>query len=180
MVKAYAFAADGTEEGELLCVVDILRRAAVDVEIVSVCGATFTSSHGVKIQADALVSDGKFDDAELVFLPGGMPGSRVLGENKRLVEIIDGQLKRGKRVAAICAAPAEVLGKNGFLRGKKATCYPGFEGDHGCTYTGERVVTDGLVSTGIGLGAAIELGLELVKLLCGDAAAENVKEKIKN
>ena len=165
MKKAYAFAADGTEESELLCVVDALKRADVEVKIISVSGEIFTSSHGVRIVADGVIT-GSETDADLIFVPGGM-----------LVSLIKTQLENGKRVAAICAAPAVVLGAHGFLRGKRATCFSGFENDT-ADFTGERVVTDGLVTTAKGLGAALELGIELVRLLVGDEKADEIAEKI--
>ena len=104
MKKAYAFAADGTEESELLCVVDALKRADVEVKIISVSGEIFTSSHGVRIVADGVIT-GSETDADLIFVPGGMPGSATLGSNETLVSLIKTQLENGKRVAAICAAP---------------------------------------------------------------------------
>lgn len=176
MKKAYAFAADGTEEGELLCVVDVLKRAGVEVKIISVCGETVTSSHGVRIVADGVIT-GNETDADLLFVPGGMPGSVVLGKCDKLVSLIKNQLECGKRVAAICAAPAVVLGEHGFLRGKSATCFPGFENGT-ANFTGERVVTDGLITTAKGLGAALELGIELVRLLVSREKADELAEKI--
>lgn len=176
MKKAYAFAADGTEESELLCVVDALKRAGMEVKIISVCGEIFTSSHGVRIIADGVIT-GSETDADLIFVPGGMPGSATLGSNETLVSLIKTQLENGKRVAAICAAPAVVLGAHGFLRGKRATCFSGFENDT-ADFTGERVVTDGLVTTAKGLGTALELGIELVRLLVGDEKAKEIAEKI--
>lgn len=179
MVKAYAFVADGTEETELLAVADVLIRAGVSLRIVSVGAREITSSHGIRLIADAVIGDVALDDADLLFVPGGMPGSVRLSECKPLIAALDGQLMRGKRVAAICAAPALVLGKHGLLNGKNATCFPGFEGDmSGATVTGARVVTDGNVTTARGLGCAIELGLELVGLLFDKAKADEIKSKI--
>ena len=176
MKKAYAFAADGTEESELLCVVDVLKRADVEVKIISVCGEIFTSSHGVRIVADGVIT-GEETDADLIFVPGGMPGSATLGSNETLVSLIKTQLENGKRVAAICAAPAVVLGAHWIFARQKSDVFSGFENDT-ADFTGERVVTDGLVTTAKGLGAALELGIELVRLPVGDEKAKEIAEKI--
>lgn len=180
MSKVYAMIADGTEEVECLTVVDLLRRAGVSVVLTSVGGKQIVGSHKIVIQADATVDEVDLTDADLIFLPGGMPGSEHLAACEKLTDAIGKQLKSGKRVAAICAAPAVVLGAHGFLRGKSATCYPGFEG--GCSGAavaiGERVVTDGNITTSRGLGCAVDLGLELIGLLVGETAAQSVKNAI--
>ncbi len=180
MSKAYAFVADGTEEVELLAVVDLLRRAGVDTVITSVDGIAVTSSHGVKITADGLMSDFDFADADLLFIPGGMPGSVRMGGCEALVSAVDRQLKAHKHVAAICAAPAEVLGANGFMNGRRGICFPNFESKMkgADVVSGARVVTDGNITTARGLGCAIDLGLELIKILCGGDVAEDIKNKI--
>lgn len=180
MAKVYAMIADGTEEVECLAVVDILKRSGIETVLVSV-GDTcdVVSSHNIKIQADAVAADVDFSDGDVIFLPGGLPGSEYLSECKLLIEAIRQTLDDGRRVAAICAAPGVVLGRHGFLEGKTATCYPGFENEFkGAEYTMQGVVTDGLITTARGLGFAIDLGLELVKLLKGEAAAEDTKAKI--
>lgn len=180
MPKAYAFLANGTEETELLCVVDILRRAGIETTLVSVEGKTVTSSHGVKIIADATIESRPLDDADLLFVPGGMPGTETLAANKTLISAIAAQTEKGKRVAAICAAPALVLAVNGFLDGKNATCFPTFaDRMKNCVHKPTaRVVTDGNITTARGMGCSVDLGLELVKLLKGEQAAEEVKSKI--
>ncbi|MDE6201272.1 MAG: DJ-1/PfpI family protein [Clostridiales bacterium] len=180
MSKVYAMIADGTEEVECLAVVDLLRRAGIDTALVSVDGKQIVGSHKINVQADLIVGQVDLTAADLIFLPGGMPGSEHLAACASLMSAIDKQIKSGKRVAAICAAPAVVLGANGYLRGKKATCYPGFEGD--CTGAtvdiAARVVTDGNITTARGLGCAVDLGLELIRLLVGDGVAQKVKSAI--
>lgn len=180
MPKVYAFLANGTEETELLCVVDILRRAGIETTLVSVEGKTVASSHGVGIIADATIENCSLDDADMLFVPGGMPGTETLAANKTLISAIGAQLRKGKRVAAICAAPALVLAANGFLDGKKATCFPTFaDRMKGCDHKPTaRVVTDGNITTARGMGCSVDLGLELVKLLKSEQAAEEVKSKI--
>lgn len=178
MAKVYAFVADGMEEVECLAVCDILVRAGEEVKLVSVMGRkSITGSHGFKIEADLLFEeiDG---DADLLFLPGGLPGADYLRDHQGLSELLKAQEEKGKRLAAICAAPG-VLGLLGLLKGRRATCYPGFEGRLlGADCTGEGVVTDGLVTTGRGMGYSIDLGLELVRLLEGEKAAADLKQKI--
>lgn len=180
MSKVYAMIADGTEEVECLAVVDLLRRAGIDTALVSVDGKQIVGSHNIKIQADAVVGEMDLTSADLIYLAGGMPGAEHFACCAPLMSAIDKQLKSGKRVAAICAAPAVVLGANGYLRGKKATCYPSFEG--GCIGASmdmsARVVTDGNVTTSRGLGCAVDLGLELIRLLKGDDMARKVKMAI--
>ena len=169
MIKAIAMIADGTEEVECLGVVDILRRAGVQTSLVA-----------VTVTADKTVDEVDFGDADLIFVAGGLPGTRNIAACKPLINGIKQALSDGRRVAAICAAPALVLGANGFLKGKKATCYPGFEDNMtgAQIQSSARVVTDGNVTTARGLGCTIELGLELVRLLIGDGQADEIKDKI--
>lgn len=182
MAKVYAMIADGTEEVECLTVVDLLRRAGVEVELVSVCGLTVTSSHGVKITADDVVENVELTNADMIFVPGGMPGTQKLAECGKLIDAIRAMSEKEKRVAAVCAAPALVLGANGFLDGKSAVCFPEKKYEDkmlGATISvGSRVVTDGNITTSRGLGCCIDLGLELVKLLVGAQAAAELAVKI--
>ena len=180
MAKVYALIADGSEEIECLAPVDLLRRANVDTKIVSVCDRTVTGSHGIKIESDALIDEVDLTDADLLFIPGGMPGSVVLAEHRGVTSAVRNMLDKGKRVAAICAAPALVLGAHGFLRGIKAVCFPGYEDKMiGAVLQADAcVVTDGTVTTARGFGCATDLGLELVRLLAGDPIAETIIQKI--
>ena len=180
MAKVYAMIADGTEEVECLAVVDILKRSGVETVLVSINDTCDTvSSHNIKIQADTVIAETDFSDGDAIFLPGGLPGSEHLSACRPLVEAIRQALADGRRVAAICAAPGVVLGRHGFLEGRTATCFPGFEHElKGAEHTMQGVVTDGTITTARGLGFAIDLGLELVKLLAGEAQAEDTKKKI--
>lgn len=182
MAKVYAMIADGTEEVECLTVVDLLRRAGVEVKLISVCGLTVTSSHGVKITADDVAENVELTAADMIFVPGGMPGTEKLAACGKLIDALRVMLKKEKRVAAVCAAPALVLGAYGLLDGKQAICFPEkkFEEKmYGATITvGARVVTDGNITTSRGLGCCIDLGLELVKLLVGEHAAAELAVKI--
>ena len=127
MSKVYVFLAEGFEEIEGLTVVDLLRRAGVETEMVSVMdGKQIKGSHGIKVTADSMFDDADFSDADILVLPGGMPGTLNLGNHTGLCEILKKHYEAGKMVAAICAAPS-VFGELGFLKGRIATCYPGFE-----------------------------------------------------
>ncbi len=181
MAKVYAMIADGTEEVECLAVVDILRRNQIDTVLVSVEGRlSTTGSHGVRIAADAVIDEVDFSDADVIFLPGGMPGSEHLSDCKQLIDALHAQADAGKRIAAICAAPGVVLGRHGFLKnGVTATCFPGNEKEfNGGIYTEQGVVTDGNITTARGMGFAIDLGVEIVRLLLGDGPAEETKRRI--
>ena len=168
MGKVYAFVANGSEEVELLAVVDVLLRGGQDVKLVSITGSKdVVSAHQIKLQADLEFSEADFSDADVLFLPGGMPGTRNLAAHEA-----------GKRLAAICAGPS-VLGGLGILEGRKATCYPGFEGElKGAEYTRQGVVTDGNVTTARGLGYALDLGIELLALLTDREHAGQIKDSI--
>ena len=127
MKKVVVFLADGFEEVEGLTVVDLLRRAGAVVETVSVMGKLqIDGAHGIQVEADELFEKAFFDDAELLVLPGGMPGTLHLKEHKGLADLLCKFNEKGKRIAAICAAPT-VFGALGLLKEKAACCYPGME-----------------------------------------------------
>lgn len=173
-----AVIADGTEEVECLAVVDILRRAGFATPIISADGETVIGSHGIKITADARLADVN-SVPDLIFIPGGKAGAERLANCKPLISMISKTLDRGGRVAAICAAPALVLGAHGFLDGKRAVCYPGFEAHmQNAVVCADRVVTDGQVTTAKAMGCSTELGIELVRLLAGEEKAEIIRESI--
>ena len=173
----YLFFATGTEEIEALATADILRRAGLDVEIVSITGErTVTGAHGIRVEADALLDDVEFFDADLLVLPGGMPGATNLADCATLNERIRDHVIVGRPVAAICAARL-VLGRLGLLQGKRATCYPGFEGElAGATCTGALVERDGQFITGKGPAAVFEFGYALVELLKDKATADALRQ----
>lgn len=178
MSKVYAFVADGMEEVECLAVCDVLVRAGVGVTLVSVMGSKeITGSHGFRITADKLFEE-ITDDADILFLPGGLPGTNHLRDHGGLAEMLKLHAAAGKRLAAICAAPS-VLGELGLAKGHKVTCFPGFEDKmEGAECTGACVVTDGLITTGRGMGCSIDLGLELAEILTDADTAKALKAKI--
>lgn len=181
MSKVTVFIADGTEEVECLTTVDILRRAGIETQLVSITDNLATvSSHDITIVADKTFDEASFDDSDMIFIPGGMPGTTHMSEHEGLAEVIKDFARNGKRVAAVCAGPS-VIGRLGLLEGKKATCFPGWEDKLlGATCTGEGVVTDGIFTTGRGLGFSIDLALELVKLLEGTELADDIKGRIQH
>lgn len=169
--------ADGFEEIEALSTVDILRRAELNVCMVSIMGRLqVVGAHGIKVEADSLLQADTLDKSELIVLPGGMPGAKNLHDNEQLGRALLAQNEAGRPIAAICAAPY-VLGELGILQGRRATCYPGFEGHlHGATVTGELVERDGLIVTGKGPAAANPFALALVEMLAGTDAALQVAQ----
>lgn len=180
MAKVYAMIADGTEEVECLAVVDILKRSGVEVVLVSASNSReIVSSHNITIVADTVAEKVDFSDGDGIFLPGGMPGAENLSACAPLIEALRQAADSGRRIAAICAAPAVVLGRHGFLKGRTATCFPGFESElKGAVHTSQGVITDGNITTARGLGFAIDLGLELAGLLAGREVSDTVKSKI--
>lgn len=177
MAKVYQFLSNGNEEIEALIPVDVLRRAGVEVVLVSTVGElTTTSAHGVRIVADALIEDVDTSDADLLMIPGGLPGAINLCEHPVVREKIMAQYEAGKLVSAICAGPM-IFGSLGISKGKRCTCYPGCEDDLiGATYTGELVTVDGNVITGEGPAAALPYAYTLCELLCGKTTAKALKD----
>lgn len=175
----YAFMADGCEEVEALAVVDLLRRADLEVELVSIHNKEMTEgSHGIGIRNDVMLKDIFVEAADTLFLPGGGRGTKNLKGCEELSRLLISHNSRGGRIAAICAAPS-ALGVLGILEGKRATCYPGFEGElKGAEFVAEPVVTDGMITTSRGMGTSILLGLELVKLLKGEETAKELAGRI--
>ena len=179
MKKVVVFLADGFEEVEGLTVVDLLRRAGAVVETVSVMGKMqIDGAHGIQVEADELFEKAFFDDAELLVLPGGMPGTLYLKEHKGLADLLCKFNEKGKRIAAICAAPT-VFGALGLLKEKAACCYPGMEEQLNCKEAKFcSFVTDGNITTSRGMGTSILLGLELVKLLKDEETSKKLAEAI--
>ena len=179
MSKACIFLADGFEEIEGLTVVDILRRAGVEIHMVSITRETkVTGSHVIEIKCDTCIGQENFSETELFVLPGGMPGTKNLGACKALTELLTASFETGKKLAAICAAPS-VLGDLGILKGKKACCYPGFE-EHltGAQVVFDQVAQDGNVTTSRGMGTAIPFALSLVSQLVSEEKAQELAQSI--
>lgn len=174
----YVFLANGFEEMEALAPIDLLRRVDVPVTTVGVGGKRVQGTHGIWMEADSDGSGLDFADVEAVILPGGMPGADNLDHSLLVEQCISKAVENNAVLAAICAAPL-VLGHKNVLRGKKATCFPGFEEDLlGAEHTGAPVQQDGKVITARGAGVALEFALTLVAELKGKAAADALRESL--
>ena len=159
-MKVCVFLADGFEEIEGLTVVDVLRRAGIEVTMMSVTGSlSIRGSHDICVQADCLFDAKKAGEADMLVLPGGMPGTLTLKAHEGLNSLLKTFDSEKRNIAAICAAPS-ILGGLGMLRGKKACSYPSFEDKlDGAEVQQVPVVTDGHITTGRGMGAAIPFAL---------------------
>lgn len=177
--KAYIFLANGFEEVEALTVVDLLRRANVNIKMVSISGnIKVTGSHGIVVDADLLLEEANCSQVDALILPGGMPGTRNLENCDRLVEELKSGNAEGRLLAAICAAPL-VLGKNHLLEGKKASCYPGFEEDLlDAKVSYDPVSVDGNTITSRGLGTAIAFSAAIISKLVDEECSKQVLSSI--
>lgn len=177
MKQSFLFLANGFEEVEALTAVDVLRRAGIPVKTVSITESLqVTGAHGISVKADVLYDNTLFDSPEWLILPGGMPGSENLYDFAPLQGLIERQVASPHgRIAAICAAPAVVLGQLGVLKGIKATCYPGFEDRlNGAVYEAQPVVVDGKFVTGCGPAKALDWALTIVCETIGSQQAHEV------
>lgn len=175
----YVLLAEGFEETEAIAPADLLRRAGVEVRLVGVTGTTVSGSHGIAVQTDLPVGQADWDAAEMVVLPGGMPGTKNLYADARVTDAVRRCYEAGKYVAAICAAPSIILGGMGLLRGRKATCYPGMEdGMDGAIPLQRNCVVDGHIITACGVGGALDFGCALVSALCGEEKARRIAADI--
>ena len=179
MKQISIFLADGFEEIEGLTVVDILRRAGLRVDTVSITGERIIrGSHQIDVQADCLFEEMDFSESDMLVLPGGMPGTRNLMNHKGLQELLRAYHEKGRYIAAICAAPS-VFGRLGFLKGRRACCYPSFEEKlEGAEVVQEPVSVDGHIITSRGMGTAIPFALKLTALLCGEEKADEISRSI--
>lgn len=177
--KVYIFLADGFEDIEGLTVVDLMRRAGISADTVSIKETRdIITSHGIEMKTDRIFSGTDFSDADMLVLPGGMPGTRYLGDFAPLTELLTEHYNKNGKIAAICAAPS-VFAELGFLRGRKATSYPSFMDKLGGAETCEEdVVVDGNVTTSRGLGTAIPFALCLIGQLMGEEKASEIAESI--
>ena len=179
MAKVFQFMANGFEDIEALIPVDVLRRGGVEIKTVSIYDTNIVeSAHGVQMVTDLTFEEAEpmLKDADLLMLPGGMPGATNLNEHEGLKKALVAQAEAGKMVSAICAAPL-VLGGLGILKGKRATCYPGFEQTlEGAEYTEDLWTIDGNIITGEGPAAALPYAYSLLALLVSEEAAREVAE----
>ena len=179
MKQACVFLADGFEEIEGLTVVDVLRRAGVQVTTVSIKkDCMITGRSNITVLADSWFGEMDFGEADLLVLPGGMPGTTNLRDYAPLTALLKNWYEEKKLMAAICAAPM-VFGGLGFLEGRKATIYPGMEEElKGAKAMKDPVVTDAFITTSRGMGTAIPFALSLVEQLLGKEKMLEIRESI--
>ncbi len=180
MSKAFVFLADGFEEVEALTVVDLLRRGRMDVTTVSISDSLQVVGRSrITVMADVMWDDARCEDADILILPGGMPGTAYLKSHEGLRKALVCAAEEGRRVAAICAAPT-VLGDLGLLEGKKACCYPGLESQLNCEKVvfDKDAVKDGNVITSRGAGTAIPFALKILDEIEGEDVADEIKKSI--
>ncbi len=176
MSEATIVMADGLEEVEALTVVDLLRRADIDLDAAGLNKRDITGSHSIRITADSVFSD---KDSGCIILPGGMPGTQNLKDSDLVIKNVQGCVHRGDICAAICAAPT-VLAKAGVIKDRSFTCFPAHSGEinEGTFINDQDVVVDGNIVTSRGVGTAIPFALELIRLLRNKETSEEVKNKI--
>lgn len=179
MKQVCVLLADGFEEVEALTAVDLLRRARVYVDTVSITeDYKVHGAHGINVQTEDLFEEVNFDEFDMIVLPGGMPGTTNLMAHPGVRQIVTAFAQAGKPVGAICAAPM-ILADLGLLQGKKATCYPSCEENmQGAVLTGAPVTVDGNLITSRGVGTAIDFALELISVLVGKEMAKKIASDI--
>lgn len=176
----YLFLADGFEEIEALCPLDLLLRAGVDIKTVSIMDTkTVNGAHDIKVIADMMIDE--IDSAaepEMIILPGGLKGSQNLEASDKVKNIIMKTYENNNYIAAICAAPM-ILGRLGLLNGREAVCYPGFEKYlAGAAISSEKVVRDGNFITAKGMGVSLQFGLKLIEILKDTETSEKIRESV--
>jgi len=170
--------AEGFEEIEFSTIVDILRRAEIDVTVAGLKEGIINGAHGVRVTPDTSLDKIRADDFDVIILPGGSPGFVNLGKSEKVLKLVKEMYDRNKYVTAICGAPS-VLAKAGVIQGKRATIFPGMEDTlTGAQYSGERVVVEGKIITSQGPGTAMEFAIKLVEVLEGKTKADAVATKV--
>jgi protein deglycase len=172
--------AEGFEEIEAVTIVDLLRRAGIEVRTAALGDPQVTGSHGMTVAADMTLDSAVVADYDMIVLPGGMPGADHLKNDARVVELLQRFAAEGRYTAAICAAPG-VLAHAGLLEGRQATSFPGFlreDSATGLQLSEAPVVVDGKIVTSRGPGTAIEFGLALIELLVGAPTRRQVQDRL--
>ncbi len=176
MPKVVVPLADGFEEIEAMAIIDVLRRAGIEVTAAGLHSGPIQGAHRVKVVADATIDTISADDFDMIILPGGQPGSDNLNANERVRTLIRDFNAKGKLTGAICAAPY-VLAAAGILEGKKATSFPSYSGKlAGAIYQEKTVVEDGKIMTSRGPGTAVYFALAIAERLVGKEKANSIKE----
>lgn len=175
----YIFLADGFETVEALAVVDMLKRANLPISTVSMNSTNeVTTAHKITLKCDEIFNCTDFSNADMLILPGGMPGTPNLEANPQLMGLVKEHANAGKNIAAICAAP-RILGKLGLLKGKRACCYPGFEEELIEAKVSKRAVeTDGNCITSRGMGTVIPFSAAIIEKLSSKELADKILNQI--
>jgi len=179
-MKVLMHLADGFEEIEAISVVDILRRAAINIQMVSIMGKSeVTGAHNITVIADVLYEAVEYSDVDMIILPGGLPGTQTMAKHAGLKEQLLIAAEQGKWIAAICAAPT-ILGNLGILKGKAATCYPGNEQHlQGADISvADNTIIDGNIITSRGPGTSLHFALAIVEVLKGSELANTIRQKM--
>ncbi|MCL2328498.1 MAG: DJ-1/PfpI family protein [Bacteroidetes bacterium] len=182
-MQAFIFLAPGFEEIEAITVIDVLRRAEIEVTTVSIPDEDddefwVEGAHGINVFSDIDFEYADFETGDLLILPGGQPGTKNLNTHKGLKKLLKEYYLQSKCIAAICAAPL-ILGELGLLKGKRATCYPGYEAQlTGAEITDKPVVVDGNIITANGVGAALQFSLAIVEKFKGAEMAQGLAKKM--
>ena len=176
--RVFVLLADGFEEIEAITCIDILRRAELDVTVVGIGKSDIKGSREVEIKADTEIGSCK-DSPDAIVLPGGMPGVNNLAASRDVNDLINKAYKKGKIIAAICAAPSYVLAPTGIIRDKGVTCYPGCEDmlKDKAKFVDKKLVVDGNIITSQGPGTAFDFALKIVEVLAGESVKETVRKK---
>ena len=178
-MKVFIFLADGFEEIEAIAPIDIFRRAGIEVSTISITNEkNVRGAHNITVSADQLFQEVDFSVNDLLYLPGGMPGTKNLDAHEGLRKLLLKQAGEKKSIAAICAAPS-ILGKLGLLKGKEAICFPGFEDQlKGAILSKASIVTSDFISTAKGAGVAVQFAIKLVEVLKGKSMADQIATSI--
>ncbi|AYV54451.1 DJ-1/PfpI family protein [Leptospira kmetyi] len=177
MPKVLVPFAEGMEEMEAVIIVDVLRRAAVEVVSAALKEGPIRASRGVQILADTTLDKIRLKDFDMIVLPGGGPGTKALGGDPRIAEFLKEAKKENKWIGAICAAPSVLVHQNILTSSDRFTAFPGIVSD-APGYTGSRLEISGKIITSVGPGSAFEFSLELVKILCGEESMLKVKSAL--
>ncbi|XDD48765.1 DJ-1 family glyoxalase III [Leptospira sp. WS92.C1] len=178
MVKVLVPFADGMEEMEAVIIVDVLRRAGIQVTTASLKKGTITASRGVKLLADEVIDKIHIHDFDMIVLPGGNGGTKELGSNPKILELLKDAKKHGQWIAAICAAPSILVHQNILTHEDSFTAFPGVISEVP-GYTGSRLEISGKIITSVGPGSAFEFALALVSILSGEQTMLKVKSALK-
>lgn len=175
----YVLLGTGFEEVEAITPVDLMRRAGIEVQTVGITGKTVTGSHKIPVEADILPENMDLESMDMIVLPGGLGGVASARASQAALDALRWGWEHDRFVAAICAGPT-VLADLGIPDGKKATCFPGCEGQMGKAdmVPGVAALRDGKLITGTSAGCAIPFALELIKALKGSEAADKVAKQI--